>query len=215
MELVSKKNRSEKEATLQRQDWIVAGLTVLLDEGVEAVQIARLARELKVTRGSFYWHFEKREDLLSALLDEWSARNTGKMVEILEEAQSLEQGILELFFIWVDHTHFNPDLDQAVRDWGRFDPAVREIFSGEDDDRIEAIARFLRGQGFEEKEAFVRARIIYFTQVSYFALRVSETIEERVGYLSAYFLSFTGKEINAGTAERFRQRMLKWAQEKS
>ncbi len=214
MELVSKKNRSEKEATLQRQDWILAGLTVLLHEGVEAVQIARLARELKVTRGSFYWHFEKREDLLSALLDEWSARNTGKMVEILENAESLEQGILELFFIWVDHTHFNPDLDQAVRDWGRYDPAVREIFSGEDDDRIEAIARFLRGQGFEEKEAFVRARIIYFTQVSYFALRVSETIEERVSYLSAYFLSFTGREINTDTAEHFRRRMLKWAQEK-
>jgi AcrR family transcriptional regulator len=34
-----------------------------------------LARHLKVTRGSFYWHFKDREDLLRAVLQAWRARH--------------------------------------------------------------------------------------------------------------------------------------------
>jgi len=39
--------------------------------GVEAVRVEKLARNLHVTKGSFYWHFRDREELLEALLREW------------------------------------------------------------------------------------------------------------------------------------------------
>ena len=42
---------------LDREDWIAAGLGALERGGVEAVAVVPLARELGVTRGSFYWHF--------------------------------------------------------------------------------------------------------------------------------------------------------------
>ncbi|MEL7154352.1 MAG: helix-turn-helix domain-containing protein, partial [Pseudomonadota bacterium] len=51
-----------------RDTWLEAALQVLLEAGVDAISVASLARQLGVTRGAFYWHFETRDALLSALL---------------------------------------------------------------------------------------------------------------------------------------------------
>ena len=48
-----------------------AARMALLRGGVEAVRVEKLARNLYVTKGSFYWHFRDREELLEALLREW------------------------------------------------------------------------------------------------------------------------------------------------
>ena len=50
-----------------------AARTALLAGGPDAVRVEPLARALGVTKGSFYWHFGDRADLLEALLVEWEA----------------------------------------------------------------------------------------------------------------------------------------------
>jgi AcrR family transcriptional regulator len=52
-------------------DWLQAARLALIRGGPAAVRIEKLARELKVTKGSFYWHFKDREHLLETLLHEW------------------------------------------------------------------------------------------------------------------------------------------------
>ena len=208
IELLSTKHRPKRAPQLQRDDWIAAGLAVLVVSGIEAVQITVLAKRLKVTRGSFYWHFDNREALLEALLEEWRARNSGVMLEALGKATTLEDGILELFAIWIDHERFDPRLDQAVRDWARHDDALLCVVRKEDESRVLAIAAFFERQAFEATEAFIRARVIYLTQLSYYALGIDEPLLERMSYLSAYFRTFTGYDIGAAAAEAFRQRAL-------
>jgi AcrR family transcriptional regulator len=56
---------------LNRDNWLKAARLALLTGGVEAVRVERLARNLSVTKGSFYWHFKDREELLDLLLREW------------------------------------------------------------------------------------------------------------------------------------------------
>ena len=56
---------------LSRNDWLKAARMALLTGGVEAVRVEKLARNLRVTKGSFYWHFKDREELLDLLLREW------------------------------------------------------------------------------------------------------------------------------------------------
>lgn len=56
---------------LQKNDWLRAARLALLRGGVEAVRVEKLARDLHVTKGSFYWHFQDREELLEILLREW------------------------------------------------------------------------------------------------------------------------------------------------
>src|SRR5580700_7620253 len=56
---------------LSRNDWLRSARLALLTGGVEAVRVEKLARDLRVTKGSFYWHFKDREELLELLLREW------------------------------------------------------------------------------------------------------------------------------------------------
>lgn len=63
--------RMEREKRLGRQDWMRAARRALLKGGAESVRVEKLARDLRVTKGSFYWHFKDRDDILESLLREW------------------------------------------------------------------------------------------------------------------------------------------------
>jgi len=56
---------------MDASDWLQAARLALIHGGPAAVRIEKLARDLKVTKGSFYWHFKSRKHLLEALLREW------------------------------------------------------------------------------------------------------------------------------------------------
>lgn len=66
---------------LTAQDWAEAALDAIGRRGVEGVAVEPLARELGVTKGSFYWHFPNREALLIAALNRWEARETDEVLE--------------------------------------------------------------------------------------------------------------------------------------
>ncbi|RTL63482.1 MAG: TetR/AcrR family transcriptional regulator, partial [Hyphomicrobiales bacterium] len=56
---------------LARADWVKAGLKALAREGASALKADRLARELGVSRGSFYWHFADVDAFHRAVLEGW------------------------------------------------------------------------------------------------------------------------------------------------
>lgn len=209
MTLLAHPPKSSRRNHLTGSDWIEAALEVLLEDGIEAVQITVLSKRLNVTRGSFYWHFDSREALLDALLAEWRVRNTGVMVEAIAETETLDHGILALFSVWTDHTRFDPRLDQAIRDWARYSGSLLDKVQAEDQARVTAIADFFKRHEYEATEAFIRARIIYFTQLSYYALNVQEPMADRLSYLSAYFLGFTGRKIDPDIAQSQIEKFLK------
>ncbi|MGK7654512.1 TetR/AcrR family transcriptional regulator [Roseovarius sp. B08] len=172
-----------------------------------------LSRSLGVTRGSFYWHFESRESLLDALVHRWRSRNTGVIVDAVSKADSLDDGILALFAVWTDHSRFDPKLDQAIRNWARYDDALRIRLKTEDDARIDAVAAMFERFGYPQPEAFIRARVICFTQITYYALDIAseETEAQRMSYLEAYFRCFTGRDIHPATADAYRDMLIRGA----
>lgn len=193
---------------LGRLDWLAAGLQVLIEEGIEAVRITRLAEALAVTRGSFYWHFKDRAELLDALVAFWRAKNTAAVEAAVAGAASLEEGILGLFDAWVDPERFDPRLDHAMRDWARRSEAMRAAVDAADRTRVEAIARLYRRFGYAKQPAFIRARVIYFAQIGYYALDLEEPFAERMGYLEDYYESFTGRRLNVKAAAAYREKHL-------
>lgn len=88
---------------LDREDWITAGLDGLERAGVEAVAVVPLARDLGVTRGSFYWHFGSRDDLLAAVLERWEREHSTEVLEAVAAIPDprerlraiLERGVLK------------------------------------------------------------------------------------------------------------------------
>lgn len=187
-----------------REDWLRAALDTLIADGVERVKILVLARKLDVSRSSFYWYFASRRDLLDQLLEVWSATNTRGIVEqALKPSRSITQGVLNLFACWVDKELFDPRLDFAVREWARRSRPVHRVVDRADRTRVAAIKDLFLRHGYDDTDAFIRARVLYFMQIGYYALDLKETLAERLSYTDAYLRAFTGREPDKREVERF------------
>lgn len=177
-----------------REDWLEAALAVLIAKGVESVRVLTLSQRLKVSRSSFYWYFEDREDLLAQLLEHWRQTNTHSIIDHAQRPYpSIAAGVLGIFECWVDPTLYDPQLDFAVRAWARRSKAVRQIIDRADQERVLAIAEMFKRHGFAEQEAFVRARILYFMQIGYYSLELNETMEGRMKLVPGYVVGFSGQ----------------------
>lgn len=190
---------------LGRADWLRAAMLCLMEDGIDAVQITRLATSIGASRGSFYWHFKSRQELLDGLMAEWFAVNGQRIEQVLGQADSLDRGILSFFALWTNPDKFNSPMEQAVRDWARLDARVLNVVREEDTNRIAIIAALFRRFDYTPQEALVRARVLYFAQVGYFAMNPDEVMEERMSILDDYFFAFTGKVLDPKVAISFRQ----------
>lgn len=56
---------------LSKEDWVRAALFAIADGGAAAVAVEPLAARLGATKGSFYWHFRSREQLIAEALEFW------------------------------------------------------------------------------------------------------------------------------------------------
>jgi len=144
---------------LDRQAWIHAGLAAMAEGGVEAVRIEPLAATMKVTKGSFYWHFKDRPALLAALLEAWQASATGDIIARVEaRGGDAQQKLGHLFAIVIGA---DGRLDMAVRNWADQDPAAHAAMNAVDRRRLDYVADLFSTLGFGAAEALARARFAY------------------------------------------------------
>ncbi|GAB4372617.1 MAG: hypothetical protein Kow00121_15120 [Elainellaceae cyanobacterium] len=119
--------KKEEIAKLGQQDWIELGLRVIAENGVEAVRVEPLAKLLNVTKGSFYWHFKNRDELLEALLQEWVSRETERIIEQTETGGGdASQKLLRLLELAVQD---NGQIENAVRAWATNDGRVAAVLA--------------------------------------------------------------------------------------
>jgi AcrR family transcriptional regulator len=191
---------------VSQEDWLNLARDTLNSEGVEHVRILSLAQKLGVSRSSFYWYFKGRQDILDKLLAFWRGKNTQGIVDqALKPSDTIVRGILNLFECWTNDDLFDPRLDFAIREWSRRSAEVKKILHRSDDERVDAICKLFRRHGYEETDAFIRARVVYFMQVGYYAIEIVEPLEKRLSYLAAYIRSFTGQDASETDLERFRR----------
>ena len=188
-----------------RDDWLEVALSVLAIEGVDHVTVLALSERLDVSRSSFYWYFKNRDELLGALLDRWDELNTRSIVASTEEpAASVTQAVCNVFRCWINPTIFSPRLDFAVREWARRSAPVRKALERSDRIRTEAVKALFLRFGYEDEDALVRARVLYYMQIGYYALDLREPIEARLNLTPHYLKAFTGVDPNKDEIDAFR-----------
>ena len=197
------------EPRLTRADWLDNALRVLIENGIDSVRITRLADLLGVTRGSFYWHFADRGELLAAMLKVWEQSNTASIIRAATAPGTLEDRVLALFMCWIDPGLFDPRLDFAVRDWARGDAELQRSIALSDKQRMDALVAMFGAHGFPERQALIRARNFYYTQMGYYALNIREPLSARLSYLSTYFETYTDEKLSADAERAFRVRIIK------
>jgi len=78
-----------KRESLTAADWTEAALAALARGGLTAVAVEPLAKELGATKGSFYWHFADRNELLEAALVLWEKRDTDRVIGTIGRADDV------------------------------------------------------------------------------------------------------------------------------
>ena len=141
-------------------DWIKAAGRRLASGGIAAVAVETLARDLAVTKGSFYWHFRDRAALLKALLADWEAGSTAPLLRRLDASGEGPRARLGHLAATVAGEGAG-SLDPAIRAWALHDPAAAETVGRVDQARLAFIAGEFRSLGFAPAEAWTRARLFY------------------------------------------------------
>ncbi len=184
--------------------WLDAAYDQLIESGVDAIRIVPLAEKLQLARTSFYWFFEDRGALLTALLDRWRSINTGSLIQRTEQyAESITEAIFNVFDCWLDPQIFDSNFEFAVRSWALQSPEVADEIRAADATRIEALTKMFLRFDFAPLAADVRARTIYLTQIGYISMKSSEDLATRMTRIPDYVEIFTGKAALPRELDRF------------
>lgn len=127
---------------LTQTAWIEAGLTQLAREGADALRAEPLARHLKTTKGSFYWHFKDVPAYHAALLDHWKAEATAK-AEALDDAE----GTAAERMIGLGQAVQSDPTDAALRAWGQSNKSVLQTVADVDAVRMRKLAALMKEMG--------------------------------------------------------------------
>ncbi|MGB1257748.1 MAG: TetR/AcrR family transcriptional regulator [Thiolinea sp.] len=155
--------RRLKETPLQEEDWIKAATDILADENFRGIRIDALCKRLGVTKGSFYWHFKGRPQLLSALLVHWRQRMTTNVIKRLTALGGNPTQRLRALFR-LPHQPKSPKfarVEQSVRDWARNADYAQEAVQEVDELRLDYFRTLLEQHGLRGEIVEKRAYIAY------------------------------------------------------
>ena len=149
--------------TLHRDAWLKKALDVLFSHGISSVKVEILARELAVTKGSFYWHFKDRRDLLDAVLETWK---DGRIRDIQKQTRAVPGEELPRAYHVIEVYSANRNrkgmlIEIAMRDWARRDAAAAAVVEAVDAARLEFGRRGFEARGMPPLEASSRSLLLY------------------------------------------------------
>jgi AcrR family transcriptional regulator len=135
-------------------------MSALAAGGPDAVRIEALAKDLGVSKGGFYWHFEDREALLGETFDAWERAMIDDVIVSVEGASDDPRARLRRLFSMASGAGELFAVELALRDWSRRDRAIAKRLRRVDDRRMEFL-RSLFGQFCGEEDAEARAMLTY------------------------------------------------------
>ena len=159
MENTAKKPRTP----LDRDAWVAGATEVLAEEGIAGLRVEVLAKRLKVTKGSFYWHFTDRRDLVLAVLSHWKE---GRIRDIIKQTRAQPGHELAQIYHVIDvysasRSRRGMLIELAVRDWARRDPEASVIVAEVDDVRLRCARDLFLACGVPMDEASSRCMLLY------------------------------------------------------
>lgn len=144
---------------LTQQDWIDFGLTTLARSGFQALKAEILARNLGVSRGSFYWHFADLETFHAQVIEHWRQVATEAIIAGLGRYDSREQRLDVLLRGAFGHS---ARLEIRMRAWADENALAARVLKDIDRRRTAYIEQLLTEAGIPPAFAATRAQLLYW-----------------------------------------------------
>ena len=166
--------RAER-SRLSAADWEQAALDVIAEQGVAAVAVEPLARRLGVTKGSFYWHFGTRDELLEATLKRWEQADAEALIAQVDRISDPRERLVELFRRTSREMRSHVIYSALLKALDH--PAVRPVMQRVSQRRIQYLSLAYRALGLSRRDATDRARLAYGAYVGFLQLMMLLKLE--------------------------------------
>ena len=190
---IAEKQRKITES-LTRDDWISGAWDMLGENGLDGVRVEPLARRLGVTKGSFYWHFKDRQQLMDALLDRWFSIWDDQMLPDMEEAANPADRIWALFESVVGRVTRGQTV--SLRMMSHSDADVARRIEERDAQRLSFLTSELVEIGFAADEARVRGQVYQTIMTGEYLRSGGLPLEERVARARSYHLMLSSLNVS-------------------
>ena len=182
---MSPTKKTRNTVPLSREAWVKAAMNLIAQEGVGAVAVEPLAQALGVTKGSFYWHFKSRDELIQAALEAWEQDQSTDVVARysgIEDPRRRLRVLLLAAFEDVENGRFSAALAVSSED-PRVQPFLRRATAR----RLALGVESFQALGLSEAESRERALLAYAAYAGYFQLlRTTPEAVAAVTDLSGY-----------------------------
>ena len=126
---------------LTRDDWLDEAFKAVVEAGFDNVKVLSLAEKLKVTRGSFYWHFTDHADLISSLLMRWkvSQLELDAKLKLQQSGDALKDLdlVVDAAFLQAGSELENMRFEQAMRALSHQHPLAAQLLVEVDANRMD------------------------------------------------------------------------------
>lgn len=179
-------SRRKTTESLTRDDWISGAWDMLGVNGLDGVRVEPLARRLGVTKGSFYWHFKDRQQLVEALLDRWFLIWDDQMSPRMEQAADPADRVWALFESVVGRVTRGQTV--SLRMLSHSDADVARRIEERDAQRLAFLMEQLVAIGFSSDEARVRGQVYQTIMTGEYLRSGGLPLEERIARARSYHL---------------------------
>ncbi len=179
--------KKPKKSGIDRQSkksWLDAALQALASGGVDKVRVESLAKNLGVTKGSFYWHFKDREQFLDELLSFWAEQSTQTVIanpnyptDSKERVRAVAEDIVRRDL---------GKMDPHIRSWTQYDKRRGKVVAKIDKMRFEFLRDLFLAAGFSITGASLRAQSLYRYVLGEQFISVRESMGQRVQRMQAH-----------------------------
>lgn len=167
---------------LSREDWIDGAITFLSTHGVDSLRLDTLAARLGVTKGSFYYHFASRDELIEAVLSRWHSGISSEVTRVVvaREGAPLDRLRKLITMVFADEGEVpGGPFEMTLRGWARRNVRVREIMQHVDASRIAEIQAFYLEAGVSRELATAFA-VIHITFITGSGMMLAEAGPEEI-----------------------------------
>jgi AcrR family transcriptional regulator len=159
----AKRMTSRPTKRLSRKDWITAARALLAKDGPDCLKAEPLARHMKTTKGSFYWHFKDVPEFHARLLVQWESDALLAVQHVLEEDTPPAARLRSLAErIAAPEGAKAQAEERAIRAWAASYPPARETVERVDSARLTGLRALLGASGVPNPEM---ARILYASAI--------------------------------------------------
>jgi AcrR family transcriptional regulator len=151
-------------------DWEEAALDLIAGRGIAALSIPELARSLEVTKGSFYWHFSKLDDLIVQAVERWERLDKAT----LDEMRQIKDPVVRLRALFAEAMSAQRAQSLYIALSVSPSPAISKVFQRVSARRMKLLAGSYREIGMTDDAAQQQSLLAYCAYIGSVHLRSTD-----------------------------------------